>query len=278
MELIFSDIHADIDALNLILRVVSTDDFEKKYGAFSRIINLGDIIERGTHPKETLQKLDSLSKNYVIESVIGNHDEAFLYNRKISENSLESKYAHSLLTKEDLAFFRKNTDGTYGQQEFLDKKNSVLYVHGGPLDPKKITPIGASEESWLYQKSWQRLSEINYSFFDYAGYNYDALSAFTEVKNILSNFVIFCGHQHIEAALKQDHEGIKNIYATTKVEKEKISEFCLEKREFEIESNSNYLIRVGLGGPEGSHKNKSHQSHFAIFDQKMKKAILFTIC
>lgn len=278
MELIFSDIHADIDALNLILHIVSTNDFKKKYGTFSRIINLGDILERGTHPKEVLQKLDSLSKNYVVESVMGNHDEAFLYNRKISENSLESEDAHSLLTKEDLTFFRKNMDETYGQQKFLDNKNNSLYVHGGPLDPKKITPIDASAESWLYQKSWQRLSEINYSFFDYAGYNYDALSAFTEVKNILSNFIIFCGHQHIEAALKQDHEGIKNIYAATKIEKEKISERCLEKREFEIESNSNYLIRVGLGGSEGSHRNKLSQPHFAIFDHEIKKVILFTIC
>ena len=90
MDLIISDIHADILAFNSILDLVSSKEFEKKYGQISRIINLGDVLERGTNPKKVLQKFMDLSKNYPIISVMGNHDEAFLYNRKVTGNSWES--------------------------------------------------------------------------------------------------------------------------------------------------------------------------------------------
>ena len=68
MDLIISDIHADITALENILGVIYSPDFKKNYGEYSRIINLGDLLERGTHPKEVLNKLNSLSKNYTLES------------------------------------------------------------------------------------------------------------------------------------------------------------------------------------------------------------------
>jgi len=60
MDLVFSDIHADINALELIIDTVSSNEFVKKYGSFSRIINLGDLLERGIYPKEVLAKLKLL--------------------------------------------------------------------------------------------------------------------------------------------------------------------------------------------------------------------------
>ena len=60
MDLVFSDIHADIDALELIIDLVTSNEFKKEYGEISRILNLGDVLERGTHPKEVLEKLSIL--------------------------------------------------------------------------------------------------------------------------------------------------------------------------------------------------------------------------
>jgi predicted MPP superfamily phosphohydrolase len=94
MDLVISDIHADISSLNTIMKLVTSIDFKKKYGEISRIINLGDVLERGTHPKQVLEKMMTFSKNYQVISVIGNHDEAFLYGREVSGSSLESVYAH----------------------------------------------------------------------------------------------------------------------------------------------------------------------------------------
>lgn len=276
MDLIFSDIHADIDALDTILKIATSEAFTKKYGNFERIINLGDILERGSHPKQLLTKLDSLTKNHSIFSVMGNHDEAFLYKRPVSGVSLESWTAHQSLTDDDLAFFPKNKDGTFGQQLFIDKKNKLFCVHGGPLDPLKITPKDANDEAWLYQRSWQRLSEEEFEYFSYYGYHYKASSAFGEANNHLNNFVILCGHQHTETALVQDDE-IKEIHSSLKTTQERTSGFVLGKKEIEINPSSNYLIRLGLGGPSGYYGVGTAQPHFGIIQYNPKKVILFTV-
>ncbi|MEK0322255.1 MAG: metallophosphoesterase [Nitrosopumilus sp.] len=277
MDLVISDIHADISGLNTIIDLTTSTDFKKKYGEISRILNLGDVLERGTNPKQVLEKIMELSKNYPVISVIGNHDEAFLYGRQISGSSLESTSAHSSLTEEDLSFFKKNQDNTFGDQEFLDKKTGLLCVHGGPLDPKKITPKDAGPEAWLYQKSWQRLSEENYEFFSYYGYQYTASSAFKEAKTKVENPLILCGHQHIEGVIQQNKKGIREIHSRVKLLTEKIDNFILEKREILIEPDSSYLVRVGLGGPEGYYGTGSATPHFGIIQYNPKKVVLFGI-
>lgn len=276
MDLVFSDIHADIDALETILGMALSKEFIKKYGAFSRVINLGDVLERGTHPKEVISKLKTLENDYPLFSVMGNHDEGFLYNRKVSGNSFESLDAHANLDEDDLSFFKKNKDGTFGRQEFVDTKNGLFCVHGGPLDPKKITPKNAENESWLYQRTWQRLTAEDFEFFSYSGYHYKASSAFNEAKKNLQNHVILCGHQHLETVVKQDGQ-INEIYSKLTVKKEKVSGHVLESREIEIDSSYNYLIRLGLGGPEGYYGVGTSVPHFAIVQHNPKKVILFTV-
>lgn len=276
MDLVISDIHADIDALDKILEIATENEFIKKYGNFSRIINLGDLLERGTHPKQVLNKLQSLEKTHQIISVLGNHDEAFLYKKQVSGSSFASMDAHAKLTDDDLSFFKENKDGTFGQQFFLDTKNNLLCVHGGPLDPKKITPDNAYDEAWLYQRSWQRLSEEDFEFFSYYGYHYKASSAFSEAKQHLQNSIILCGHQHMETALMQD-EDIKEIYPTLKPSQEKLSKFVLKKREIEINPTCNYLIRLGIGGPEGYYGVGEPKPHFGLVQHDPKRVILFTV-
>lgn len=277
MDLVFSDIHADIDALDTILGIATSDDFTKKYGSFDRIINLGDLLERGSAPKQVLSRIESLQKNYPIISVIGNHDEAFLYKRPVSGSSIESWTAHQALKEDDLTFFEQNSDKTFGQQQFIDSKNKLFCVHGGPLDPKKITPKNAyDEETWLYQRTWQRLSEEDFEFFSYSGYHYKASSAFDEAKNCLGNFVILCGHQHEEAILVQN-EQIHDVFSKLVTTKDKVSDFVLEKKEIEIDKSSNYLIRLGLGGPSGYYGVGVAKPHFGIVQYNPKKVTLFTV-
>ena len=105
MDLVFSDIHADINALDTILNIANMSEFKEKYGEYSRIINLGDILERGTHPNEVLKKMTLLEKTHPLISIMGNHDEAFLYKRRVSGSTLESISAHQVLTENELGFF-----------------------------------------------------------------------------------------------------------------------------------------------------------------------------
>ncbi len=273
IDLVISDIHADISGLNKILKIVNSTDFKKKYGNFTRILNLGDVLERGNHPKQVLKKLKTLSDNYPLVSVMGNHDEAFLYGRQVSGSSLESMFAHSSLNEKDLEFFPQNDDNTYGRQEFFDKKSRIICVHGGPLNPKEITPRNAGSESWLYEKSWQRLS--NEEFFSYAGYHYKPLSAFREATKKIKNPIILCGHQHEEAALENNNDKIFDILPQSKMEK--ILDFEVEKKLIPISEETGYLIRVGLGGPEGYYGTGHAKSHFGVIDHDQKMIMLFAI-
>ncbi|RDJ32015.1 MAG: hypothetical protein DWQ18_00250 [Crenarchaeota archaeon] len=277
MDLIITDIHADFSALESILKVANDKSFKKKFGEFSRILNLGDVLERGTHPKEVLEKFSELSKSYPFESVNGNHDEGFLYRRKVSGSSFESLHAHKILTEDDLSFFKKNKDGSIGRQEFIDEKNKIICVHGGPLDPTMITPENAGDESWLYEKCWQRLSEEDFEFFSYAGYHYTATSAFNHAKKRLDNFVIFCGHEHMEAVLEERNGTVKNQLRNLRYESLKIGKHSLEQISIPIKQDSNYIIRLGLGGPEGYYGTGMAKPHFGIYSKESGNVSLFTI-
>ena len=224
------DIHADISALEAILSLTTSAHFTKEYGEFSRIINLGDLLERGTNPKQVLQKMKEMSENYHMLSVVGNHDESFLYGKNLEGSSLDSMTMHQALEENELEFFTKNSDGTFGIQERIDKKNGLVCVHGGPMDPKKIMPENPENE-WLYQKTWQRLSHDE-EFFSHYGYHYSAASAFSETKTKTNNPIILCGHQHMEAALAHNKSGVQDILAETKIQTEKIGDSVIEKKQF----------------------------------------------
>jgi predicted phosphodiesterase len=274
VDLIFSDIHADINGLETILKVAFSADFENKYGKISRIINLGDLMERGTGPAQVLRKMSELGKSYKMISVMGNHDEGFLYKKEISGSSDASLMAHQALSAQDLEFFKLNKDGTYGDQFIVDKKSKLFCVHGGPINPDKITKDG--EDPWLYQRTWQRLSDHDSEFYSYFGYHYKPSSAFREGREHFDNFVILCGHQHVEAAIKQEGDKITNIWSFDH-HLERLSSYSLKKREFLIEKTANYLFRMGLGGPQGHHTGGFARPHFAVIQDEPRKIIMFTV-
>ena len=276
MDLIFSDIHADISALDAIINMTTSTHFTKKYGEFSRVINLGDLLERGTNPKQVLEKMKELSENYHMISVLGNHDESFLYGKNLEGSSLESMAMHRALEEKELEFFTKNGDETFGIQEKLDKKNGLVCVHGGPLDPKKIMPENPNNQ-WLYQKTWQRLSDDD-EFFSRYGYHYAASSAFSEAKTKTENPIILCGHQHVEAALAHNKDGVQNILSETEILTEKMEDRVVEKRVISIEPGTSYLVRLGLGGPQGHYGTGEAIPHFGIIQDDQKKITLFGIC
>lgn len=274
MDLVFSDIHADIEGLETILGITSSAEFENQYGKVSRIINLGDLLERGTSPKQVLHKMSELSKSYPLISVMGNHDEGFLYKKFLSGSSYASIKEHELLSNQDTEFFKQNKDGTFGDQFAVDTKLGLFCVHGGPLNPSKITKNG--DDPWLYQRTWQRLSEEDFEFFSYSGYHYKPESAFNEAKTELDNFIILCGHQHMEAAIRQDKSEITNVLPF-RYEMQKISQHVIRKREIPIEKNCNYLIRVGLGGPQGYYGGGFARPHFGIILEEPKRMVLFEL-
>lgn len=93
---IISDIHGNLEALKSTLK-----DIEKRN--VNKIICLGDVIAKGTHPKECLDLVREKCETFVI----GNCDLFFAKDHKIVPNAEDVgrlKWNQSLITKEDRTY------------------------------------------------------------------------------------------------------------------------------------------------------------------------------
>ena len=190
---IFSDVHADAGAIAALSACIRTPSFLETFGPVDRVINLGDILHRGDHPAEALEKVHTLSREYNLVSVMGNHDHAYLHGLLVSGSDAASMYRHEQLRDSPLLSIFERMP-----MEWSD--NGMLFVHGGPLE------LGTQT---LQLKCWQRLShQAGESF---TGYHYTADMAFDALKaRGLTH--LCCGHQHTNICCRKTPQGIIKQY------------------------------------------------------------------
>jgi predicted phosphodiesterase len=186
---VFSDVHADSVAISAFASCIRSALFRQEFGQVDTLVNLGDLIHRGDRPRETLELVHTLSHEYQLRSVLGNHDHAFLNGIQVSGSDPASLYRHELIRNSPLLSIFDNMP-----MEWSDR--GMLFVHGGPLDLGNQT---------LRLKCWQRLShEAGDSF---AGYNYTAPMAFDALE--ARGFThMCCGHQHQNICCHKTPDGI----------------------------------------------------------------------
>lgn len=271
--LIFSDVHADIGALDMILATARSEEFSRLYGSVRKIINLGDVMERGRQPAKVIRRLRSLDN---LVSVLGNHDEAFLSRQEVSGSDSASRRAHERFRKTSgyQQFFKGL--GTY----FVDEDLKLYAAHGGPIDPDKM-PAKKKEIGidMLYSHTWQRISEEDCSYDDFSGFHYMPGDAFDAVKEIFvrPGFIILCGHQHEEAAYLQKGHVIEDILKTLESRFVKINGRIFEEKRLPVKSKTNYLVRVGMAGPEGYRSYGFEERSFAVLSRNDRRRILYLL-
>ena len=259
--LFFSDIHADIGALDEILRLARGEDFSGRYGPIDRIVNLGDAVERGHSPGEVIDRLEGLDN---VESILGNHDEAFLYRIPVSGSDVDSELAHEEYreTGRHEKFFRGM--GKY----YVDTGARLYAVHGGPIDPCVIAPSGsAGVEAWLYSQPWQRISDIGIRYVDGSGYHYLPADAFDAVRPAFGGpgFAIVCGHEHEEAVYREKGGVVDDLLGELEQGTVPLSGLEVREKRLPLEGDSNYLIRLGIAGPEGYGEYVEGRSYFGAY-------------
>jgi DNA repair exonuclease SbcCD nuclease subunit len=186
---IFSDVHADADAIGALASCIRTPVFAETFGPVDVLVNLGDLVHRGSRPQETLEKVHTLSRECRLVSVMGNHDHAYLHGLLVSGSDAASTYRHEQLRDSPLLSIFDAMP-----MEWVD--HGMLFVHGGPLDLGNET---------LRLKCWQRLSHESGDFF--TGYHYTAPMAFEALaRRGLTHMV--CGHQHEHICCRKTPEGI----------------------------------------------------------------------
>ncbi|MFA5237286.1 MAG: metallophosphoesterase [Methanoregula sp.] len=187
---IFSDVHADADALGLLAGFIRDPSFQTRFGPVDTLVNLGDLLHRGNCPQNTLEIVRDLAGEFRLVSVIGNHDHAFLNGVPVSGSDETSTLRHEQLRGSPLLDIFSGMP-----MEWVDGK--MLFVHGGPLD------LGTQT---LRLKCWQRLSHAAGDSF--TGYHYTAQMAFDALeKRDLSHMI--CGHQHTHICCRKTTDGIR---------------------------------------------------------------------
>lgn len=186
---IFSDVHADAAAMNALGSCIRDKAFLSLFGEVDVLVNLGDLMHRGNHPKETLESFADLSRKFRTVSVLGNHDHAYMNGILVSGSDAASTYRHEQLRDSPLLSIFDTMP-----MEWVD--HGILFVHGGPLD------LGTQI---LRLKCWQRLSHETGDFF--TGYHYTASMAFDALAaRGLTHMV--CGHQHENICCRKTLAGI----------------------------------------------------------------------
>ena len=186
---IFSDVHADAAAIGALASCIRDPTFSSSFGPVDLLVNLGDLLHRGGRPQETLEKVHTLSQEYRLVSVLGNHDHAFLHGIMVSGSDAASTYRHEQLRDSPLLSIFNTMP-----MEWSDR--GMLFVHGGPLD------LG---DQTLRLKCWQRLSHEAGDFF--TGYHYTAEMAFHNLEQRGLTHLC-CGHQHEHICCRKTADGI----------------------------------------------------------------------
>jgi predicted phosphodiesterase len=122
MDLILSDIHANLHALRVVLRYA-------KRRAISRFVILGDLVGYGAQPNQVLDRIQELRPKLMVR---GNHDRACAWAEEDGNFSLPARMAatwtRERLTREHLRLLQEMTEGPLWIGE------DYQVAHGSPVD------------------------------------------------------------------------------------------------------------------------------------------------
>jgi predicted phosphodiesterase len=222
---VFSDVHADAGAITALRSWIRKPAFVKHFGTIDVVINLGDILHRGDHPKEALEHVHALAHEFRLISVMGNHDHAFLNGLLVSGSDAASTYRHEQLRGSPLLSIFSGMP-----MEWVNE--GILFVHGGPME---------LDSSTLHLKCWQRLGRDAGD--SYTGYHYTPEMAFSAIRGRGLTHMC-CGHQHNNLCCIKIPEGIKQYELVFRPIAEKGSELgALHVAEVPLDVPT--ILRVG---------------------------------
>jgi len=146
--LILADIHANVTAFDAVM-----SQADKTYGADLSIVHLGDAIDYGMRPNETLERLNKL-KGRMIVNLVGNHERAILgldMDRFSSPRGAEAcEFTRRILEPKWLDVF--SSVMTSGPLTVEIGGRRILFVHGDHRDPFWGHMTGAEMAREVYRE------------------------------------------------------------------------------------------------------------------------------
>ena len=169
MQAIVSDIHANVEALEVVLEDIRQQDIEE-------VVCLGDIVGYGPNPKECVDLAARF--NAVLK---GNHEEALCDEFEAQNFNPKARRAVAW-TREQLSMLSGEREANakrwdlIGSLELTFAAGDVMYAHGSPRDP-------VSE--YIYPRDIYRPKKLAAIF--------DAMS-----------WLCFVGHSHVPGVFTED--------------------------------------------------------------------------
>lgn len=137
--LVISDVHANLTALQAVVREAGTVD---------ETWCLGDLVGYGPDPNQVVEEVRKLPR---LTCVLGNHDAALLRRMEFEAFNGEARrslvWTDGVLTADNLGFLRSLPDRA-------QTRGAVTLVHGSPRDP-----------TWEYVND-TLTARLNFSYFD----------------------------------------------------------------------------------------------------------------
>jgi diadenosine tetraphosphatase ApaH/serine/threonine PP2A family protein phosphatase len=227
---IFSDIHANIEALTAVLEAYKSERIDK-------YICLGDTVGYGASPNECCD----LVRSVAAFTILGNHDAAVAGRMDYSYYYDAARQALDLhagsLSKENMDWLRALP---YQRRDGL-----LYYCHGSPLNLEEFEYIFAPEQAARCQTIWDELGEATFIGHSHLCKSF-ALTKDEVFEVVAPKFVIRPGHKYIVSVgsvgqpRDYDNRASYTVYDTD----EKTFEF--KRVAYDIESAANKIYDAEL--------------------------------
>ncbi|MCB9507587.1 MAG: metallophosphoesterase family protein [Myxococcales bacterium] len=144
---IFSDVHSNIDALEVVLR-----RYEEL--AIDKYVCLGDVVGYGGAPQECCE----LVRNLVEVCILGNHDAAvcgrmdYAYYYEAARNALD--HHASLVSATNLEWLRS--------LPYMDRREGWTYSHGSPVNVEAFDYVFNFQQATALLLHWGELRPVTF--------------------------------------------------------------------------------------------------------------------
>jgi diadenosine tetraphosphatase ApaH/serine/threonine PP2A family protein phosphatase len=144
---IFSDTHANIEALQAVVKAFASERIDK-------FVCLGDTVGYGASPNECCDVIREL----VAFTILGNHDAAvagrmdYSYYYDAARNALDLHASE--LTEENMAWLKS--------LPYSKREGDILFCHGSPLNQEEFEYIFAPEQAARCQEIWNDLGTVTF--------------------------------------------------------------------------------------------------------------------
>jgi len=227
---IFSDVHANIEALEAVVEAFQAEGID-------RYVCLGDTVGYGGSPNECC----NLVRELVAFTILGNHDAAvagrmdYSYYYDAARQALD--FHADILTPENMKWLR--------ELPYSRHDDGLYFCHGSPVNLEEFEYIFAPEQAALCLPMWEELGQVTFIGHSHLCKAF-ALTRSEVFEVVAPRFVIRPGHKYIVSVgsvgqpRDYDNRASYTIYDTD----EKTFEF--KRIGYDIETAANKIYAAEL--------------------------------